>query len=550
MRRARGIGHNHWTLSADDAERLAAARQTEDGPRILIATSTGLHFGASRMDQVLAVALTMRGAKVDVLLCDEALPACMIGDHRWFPRAGRYAETGPKQDFCSACFGPANEAWTELGFKPLKLGEQLSDDDRAAAKRWADDVMHAPSLLKKDPIAAHALAGALRFFARATLPPGPDGKAVLRSFLIAARLANLAAGNLMDAKGYAAVVLHHGIYVPQGSMLEAARRRSRRVIAWNAGYRIGCFLFSHDDTYHRTMITEPTERWSDLALTPEWQETLSAYLESRRHGGDDWIVFNRANEFSANGYLRERGIDPERPVVLAMTNVAWDAQLHYPDNCFRSMEEWLNETVAWFTTRADMQLVVRIHPGEVTGAPRASETAIEMLLRRFAELPANILVVSPTERISSYALMEASDAVIIYATKAGIEATAMGKPVVVGGEAWVRGKAIALDATNPDHYREVLAGLTNLPPRSQADIERARRYAFHFFFRRMIPVGTARRMPGWPPFAFDTSSLGPYEAGADPGLDVICDGIINGAPFEFPAERFRPDDVIPARRQA
>src|SRR5690606_24306989 len=106
QRRANGVGHLDWAFAAEDEARWKAALAAADGKRILIATSTGLHFGASRMDQVLAVALTTRGAKVDVLLCDEALPACMIGDGKWFPRSGLYARNGPQKDFCAACYKP------------------------------------------------------------------------------------------------------------------------------------------------------------------------------------------------------------------------------------------------------------------------------------------------------------------------------------------------------------------------------------------------------------------------------------------------------------
>lgn len=61
---------------------LAAA---EKGPNVLVATNTGGHVPSSTMEGLLAVALVLRGANVHVMLCDEALPACMLCTVNFYP---------------------------------------------------------------------------------------------------------------------------------------------------------------------------------------------------------------------------------------------------------------------------------------------------------------------------------------------------------------------------------------------------------------------------------------------------------------------------------
>ncbi len=51
-----------------------AARANASAPRVLIATSVGVHAASSIFDSYLAVALTARGAHCDVALCDAVLP--------------------------------------------------------------------------------------------------------------------------------------------------------------------------------------------------------------------------------------------------------------------------------------------------------------------------------------------------------------------------------------------------------------------------------------------------------------------------------------------
>jgi hypothetical protein len=109
-------------------------------------------------------------------------------------------------------------------------------------------------------------------------------------------------------------------------------------------------------------------------------------------------------------------------------------------------------------------------------------------------------------------------------------------PVVVAGEAWIRNKGLTLDATSPRQYLDILETLPNLPKLTGDKLSRARKYAYHFFFRRMIPLRFV--VPGEKK-VYDLSApgLSAFAAGTSCGLDVICDGILDGRPFIFPAER-------------
>jgi hypothetical protein len=112
----------------------------------------------------------------------------------------------------------------------------------------------------------------------------------------------------------------------------------------------------------------------------------------------------------------------------------------------------------------------------------------------------------------------------------------LGLPVIVAGEAWVRNKGITRDARDRSHYLDLLAGLPLAGRLNEEQTTRARRYAFHFFFRRMIPVGLFEPAASWPYLSVNVGTVDDLKAGADPGLDVICDGILSGKPFIFPAE--------------
>src|SRR5688500_4401897 len=68
-----------WSRLLDtDADRWATALAHANGTRVLVATSLGGYDHGTVLESVLTVALTLRGADVDVLLCDEFLPACQL----------------------------------------------------------------------------------------------------------------------------------------------------------------------------------------------------------------------------------------------------------------------------------------------------------------------------------------------------------------------------------------------------------------------------------------------------------------------------------------
>ena len=246
----------------------------------------------------------------------------------------------------------------------------------------------------------------------------PNAEPVLRRYLEAAILTAIAARRLY-ADGYDAVVLHHAIYVPQGVLAQAARAAGVRVVTWNTAYRARCFLFSHGDSYHFTMMEEPQEEWASVPWTAELREQTLDYLMSRWTGTRDWISYQSAARpgFNAADY----GLDEQRPIIGMMTNVTWDAQLYYKSNAFPSMREWVLDTIRWFAGRPDLQLVIRIHPAELLNPLVSRQRVADDIAEAFPELPANVRVIAADDPLNTYALADACDSVLIYGTKMGVE---------------------------------------------------------------------------------------------------------------------------------
>jgi hypothetical protein len=340
--------------------------------------------------------------------------------------------------------------------------------------------------------------------------------------------------------GFESAVFTHGIYVPWGIVGEVARSEGVHVVTWNVAYRKRRFIFSHDDTYHHTLMSEPRDHWDDEGLTSSQDRELTKYLSSRREGLFDWIVFHRPRRQDAGDIAQRLGLDRSTPIIGLLTNVSWDAQLHYPANAFPNMLEWLVQTCRYFGTRPDLQLLIRVHPAEISGFPPSRQPILGELRKSLPQLAPNITVVPPESDMSTYALMSLCNAAIIYGTKMGVELTSTGLPVIVAGEAWIRNKGLTRDASSPAEYFQILSELPFKERLGAGQLARARQYAYHWFFNRMIPLAFIDPKAGYPIYRLKLDSLRQLLPGASEGLDTICDGILERRPFVMHAREEAP----------
>lgn len=512
-----------------DSARTAA----QGGPRVLMATAIGSYAHAVALESALAAALTFRGAEVHALLCDGSMSACAECEASLYPNISAFAQHGPSRDLCRDCMWPAERVYQQLGIKLHKYSDWLTPQDRSEARRIAASVSLADVrdfTLEGLAIGEHAYAGALRFFATGSLDNEPHAEPIVRRYLESALLTTFATRRLFRTIQFSSAVVTHGIYVPWGIVAEVARREGVKTSAWNVAYRKRRFIFSHDDTYHHTLLTEPSAHWENLDLSATQERELMRYLGSRREGLFDWIVFHRPTQQNAQDIARQVGVDPSKPVIGLLTNVSWDAQLHYPANAFPSMLEWLVQTCEYFATRPDLQLLIRVHPAEISGFPPSRQPILQELAKRIPRLAPNIIVVPPDSGLSTYGLMSLCNSVIIYGTKMGVELSSVGIPVIVAGEAWIRNKGITWDASSREEYFALLAKLPFAQRLGPAQLARARRYAYHFFFNRMIPLPFIEPKAGFPVYRLKLDRLQQLLPG-DPGLDTICDGILRQRPF-------------------
>ncbi|HEY3311121.1 MAG TPA: hypothetical protein VGK00_05715 [Anaerolineales bacterium] len=180
------------------------------------------------------------------------------------------------------------------------------------------------------------------------------------------------------------------------------------------------------------------------------------------------------------------GLDA-RPVALLATNVLGDS-LTLGRNIFTaSMAEWITKTVQYFATRPDVQLVVRVHPGERL---MKGPSSLDVIKAALPEISENIKLIAPLEKVNTYDLMEIAGLGLAYTTTVGMEMAMRGVPVILAGQTHYRGRGFTHDPTSWEEYFATADRLlADLPAHRLApeQVERAWNYAYRFFFNFPMP---------------------------------------------------------------
>ncbi len=227
-----------------------------------------------------------------------------------------------------------------------------------------------------------------------------------------------------------------------------------------------------------------------LPITDSMFERV-ADLENARRGARVWGKSKRLWQYvSSQGAAETRkmlNLD-DRPVVMLAANVLGDSLTLGRDIFASSMTEWITRTVQYFANRPDVQLVIRVHPGEkLVPQAKSMGTVVREALK---ELPDHIHVIGALDKINTYDLIEVADVGLAYTTTVGLETAMNGRPVISCGQTHYRGRGITIDPNTWDEYYAVLENtLGDIPAHqlTEKQTEFAWNYAYRFFFEYPRP---------------------------------------------------------------
>ncbi len=511
-------------------------KDKKNNKKILIATSAGGLKPQVIFESALALSLESNGAEVDFLVCDKVLPICIMNSYSNTTIEGILEKKNNKS--CESCFYNTKKQLIAPGFKVHKFSDFIDNEElkKINLKDFSSlDLKQLRSFVLDDiKIGEHAYSGVLRFFAKTKIDDERKGKELMAEYLKSSLITKVVTDNLFKKFSFDRLILNHGIYVPQGIIIDIAKKYKIRTSTWCPGYRKNSYCITDGDTYHRALIYENNSNWENIKFTKKIDNLISDYLESRKTGVNDWLHFYKDKpNFNVKNYFDKINLDINKPIIGLATSVLWDAQIDFPTNFYSDPLEWINDTIDFFIKNENLQLIIRISPAEVNIDKPARQKVYDEILKRYKTLPKNIFIIKPEDPISSYEILKKCEYTIIYGSRIGIELAAMGKKIIVCGEGFIRNKKIAIDIKNKKQYFNTLTKIANKTiTTDEIDVVRAKKYAYHFFFRRMFELKILKERTGkWPNFTYSENIDRLILENKDIVLEKVLDSIFNDKDF-------------------
>jgi hypothetical protein len=524
----------NWKKLLKKKHLFSFKKQTDKN--ILIATMSGGIRTATSLESMLAVALSLKGAKVTFLLCDNYLPLCIMKTMR--ENISLENNKKKNEELCQSCLDIGKSTFKKTGLDIIYSSKFISKEDKIRIK----DIVSETSIneimkynIDNIDIGEQIHASLCRYYAVENYSKEPDLKKVTKDYFLSALLSHKSFSNITDLYNFDLILSNHGFYIPQGVVAKLALIKNIDLVTWTPGARKNTFIFSHNKTYNKDIVEESVNGWKNIDITTI-EKTIDRYLNSKVTGEEDYAYHKKNTDFLEDldfkKFLKHKNIDTSKKLIGMTTNVIWDAQLHYDNTIFRNMMGWVLETISYFIKRNDLNLIIRIHPTEINADRPARERVKNEILKVFPNLPSNILIIDSSNIISTYKILDTCNAILTYGTKMDIEYSARGFPIIAAGEALTKNKNLVFEPKNVDEYYSLLNKLPFLKKLDEKTKMNAKKFAYYYFFKRSIKINTIfEQKHKFPPFNIDDNFLNILSTGKDQNFDMICDAIINKKVF-------------------
>lgn len=285
------------------------------------------------------------------------------------------------------------------------------------------------------------------------------------------------------------------LVIPNGTILEMG-------VAYQVAGLLGIktVTFEFADQQERIWLAQNDEimqhntadLWNNLGNQPLPEEAKLALtnLFGARKNANLWGNFARQwqqNPVKGGASVRDGLKLDARPLALLATNVLGDSLTLGRQRITQTMAEMIVKTIGYFNHHPELQLVVRVHPGELK---THGTSMIDVINEAYAELPENIHIIRPEDTTNTYDLMEIADFGVVYTTTVGMEMAMSGLPVIVTGKTHYAGKGFTLDPQTWQEYEHLLDRISQNPAAARLtpeQLEKAWLYAYLFFFEFSLP---------------------------------------------------------------
>ncbi len=294
---------------------------------------------------------------------------------------------------------------------------------------------------------------------------------------------------LLEESKPIAVIVPNGTIQELGAAYRVAKYAGIPVTTYEFSDQKDCIWMAQNAEIMRQETKALWKTRKDKPLSPEQRTRIESLYKAKVQGDlfENFVRHWQSSRRKGSDEVRKSlGLD-ERPIVLLATNVLGDSLTLGRQVFSTTMADWIERSVEYFAKRQDVQLVIRIHPGEVlTHGP----SMVDVVSNLLPELPEQIHVIGPSEKVNTYDLIEIADLGLVYTTTTGMEMAMSGVPVIVAGVTHFKSNGFTFEPQTYPEYYELLDKILTDPAKFRLgtqQVDLAWRYAYTFFFEFSLP---------------------------------------------------------------
>ncbi len=279
-------------------------------------------------------------------------------------------------------------------------------------------------------------------------------------------------------------LIPNGMILEYGALYQVAQYLGIPAVTYEFGEQKDKIWISQDKPVMFQNTDAMWARFKDQPFSDEQHQQVEELFASRKNA-TLWQKFSRQwQEIPSEGESEVKtklGLD-QRPIVLMAVNVIGDSLTLGRQVYSKDMTEWISRTLEYFRDKPEVQFVLRIHPGErYTDGPSVED----IVRQRIVDVPDHFRVISASDKVNTYDLVEIADLGLTYTTTVGMEMAMSGLPVIVSGKTHYRDKGFTLDPGSWEEFFSMVEAVLSSPEEYQYSEEKVRtawQYAYRFYF--------------------------------------------------------------------
>ncbi|MBN2121160.1 MAG: hypothetical protein JW734_08945 [Candidatus Omnitrophica bacterium] len=480
-------------------------------------------------DAIFAYAFRKLGCQVKMLYCDGALDSC---------DADTVFRDQKSQCFLCRKLGPSLKR--SLGLDCLSYRDYISDTDKK-------EIANIVEGLRKDELFSyvykginvgnHAKLSGIRYFLCGRLDvDDPTQEALLRKKLFYGMVTAKVAEELYRQEKPDIVFMLHGEYSSWGPFMDYCRSKQIDVTVYaREAYRFSSFIFSRNGKEYELTAKQAWEEFKQIPLSKAENAQVEEYISARFKGTTrDHLMYKKNINKRWASFLETRlfhGAYKRRYVVYS--SILWDSPVQDGQSLlFRDSFEWIDATINYFIDKPEFQLIIKPHPGERIWE-KGTRTIYSYILDTYPDLPDNIVVLDSDMPLGAHDLITSDTLCLTFTGTLGLEFATEGIPVLVVGKVHYKEAGVVYKVNTIEEYLRLLDDFQEVRRFSKNNKDLARKYAYFYFFRRMIEIPFYSKSQwaemDWRVIA-DTKKL----FGDDSNIMKICKKIISGHDILMP----------------